>query len=132
MALPSIIQLALPVPLRRHFDYRHNPALGPLPEPGCRVEAPFGKRTLIGVVLGTNTTSDLADDAIKSITRIIDVQPLLPSDLLHFIEWAADYYQHPLGDALQAALPVLLRQGRAPEVVANPRYQAIGLTREGL
>ena len=50
MTEPALVNVAVPVPLRRLFAYQlgseHNP-----PAPGCRVRVPFGGRTLIGVVL---------------------------------------------------------------------------------
>jgi primosomal protein N' (replication factor Y) len=45
----DLVRVAVPVPLRRHFDYL-SPL--PLPAPGCRVEIPFGPQTLVGLVVG--------------------------------------------------------------------------------
>ena len=57
-----LLQVALPVPLYRVFDYRlpaDTPTLPngaamaamPLPPIGSRVEVPFGRQTLIGIVI---------------------------------------------------------------------------------
>jgi primosomal protein N' (replication factor Y) len=105
-----ILRLALPVPLNTLFDYRA-PA-GVEPAPGCRVWVPFGKRSVVGVVVERAEASELGDDKLKSIERVLDERPLLTPELMSTLRWAARYYQHPLGEVLQAALPVALRSDR--------------------
>jgi primosomal protein N' (replication factor Y) len=105
-----ILRLALPVPLNTLFDYRA-PA-GVEPAPGCRVWVPFGKRSVVGVVVERAEASELGNDKLKSIERVLDERPLLTPELMSTLRWAARYYQHPLGEVLQAALPVALRSDR--------------------
>ena len=102
------IRVALPVPLRRQFDY-----LAPLPLPtiGCRVRVSFGRQLLIGLVTEHPEQSDVPLDKLKPITEQLDHSSLLPDSLWQLLLWSAHYYQHPLGEVLQHALPVLLRQG---------------------
>src|SRR5690606_28221399 len=47
---------------------------------------------------------------------IPDIQPVLDQELLDLCLWAADYYQCAAGEALQTALPVLLRQGEPAQL----------------
>ena len=47
----KIVQVALPSPLRRCFDYLL-PAAMNMPAPGCRVRVPFGRREVVGLVVG--------------------------------------------------------------------------------
>ncbi|HEY0231409.1 MAG TPA: primosomal protein N', partial [Dokdonella sp.] len=108
--MPSILRLALPVPLNTLFDYRA-PA-GVAPTAGCRVLVPFGKRAVVGVVVEQAAASDLDDDKLKPIERVLDERPLLTPELMSTLRWAARYYHHPLGEVLQAALPVALRSAR--------------------
>lgn len=65
---------------------------------------------------------------LKPALDIIDSRPALDSELLDLCLWAADYYQCPLGEALQAALPVLLRQGEPAQLRGEPVFR---LTTEG-
>jgi primosomal protein N' (replication factor Y) len=44
----------------------------------------------------------------------MDREPVISCEILNMVRWASAYYQHPIGEALAAALPVLLRQGHAP------------------
>jgi len=47
---------------------------------------------------------------------VLDTEACFPSDLLALCQWAASYYQHPIGEALSTALPALLRQGEPAEL----------------
>jgi len=105
-----VLHVAVPVPLRRLFDYLPPP--GPLPEPGCRVRVPFGRRRLVGVVCAVSRHSELPDDRLRSALERLDDTPLLRAEDLALLSWTADYYHYPLGEVVAAALPVMLRQGR--------------------
>lgn len=130
------LEIALPTPLRRSFDYllpeqtdaAQWPVGANIPA-GVRVEVPFGRQTLVGVLLRTKQHSDFADSKLKPAHRIIDEQPLLPSHLLQLLRWAGQYYQHPLGEVLHTALPSLLRQGEPAQLKPIPGW---AVTTDGL
>ncbi|MEW6330713.1 MAG: primosomal protein N' [Pseudomonadota bacterium] len=105
-----IYQIAVPTPLYRFFDYLAPVAL----TPGARVRVPFGRRELIGVVVGEVTRSELPASRLKNIRQVLDDDAILPPPLLSLLQWAADYYHHPLGEVIHTALPVRLRQAHAP------------------
>lgn len=52
------LQVALPVPLPRLFDYLSPEGDGPAVAVGCRLKVPFGNRELVGVVVGHGQTED--------------------------------------------------------------------------
>ncbi len=111
-----ILRLAIPSPLRRLFDYlppsdEDNADL----EPGIRLLVPFGKRDVIGILVEVSDKSDFAINKLKRAKKRLDTTPPLPHHLFKLARWAASYYQHPEGDALQQAIPVLLRKGHACE-----------------
>ncbi len=116
MSTPPILQVAVPAPLRQTFDYIAPDH--PWPEPGVRVRVPFGRRKLVGVLLKVVENSELPREKLKSAIAVLDQQPLLAKDLLALLRWAADYYHHPIGEVIQAALPARLRQGH-PATVAG-------------
>ena len=111
-AAPRIYQVAVPTPLYRAFDYLATVSL----VPGARVQVPFGRREMIGVVLGEVAQSELPASRLKAITQPLDAGAILPPPILALLRWAADYYHHPLGEVIHTALPVRLRKGRAPVV----------------
>ncbi|NCT66975.1 MAG: primosomal protein N', partial [Rhodanobacteraceae bacterium] len=124
--MAAILRVALPVPLDRLFDYRA--ADGVPVAPGSRVRVPFGRRSVVGVVIETATASTFDGERLKTAGPALDAEPLLDAELLATLGWAARYYQHPLGEAVNAALPVALRSARAaPEAgVAALRLTAAG------
>ncbi len=119
---PIILRIAVPTPLRRAFDY-----LAPAGcdnthlQPGVRVRIPFGPRAMVGILLEVSDQSQVPAHKLKQATEIIDKIPVITADVLQLCLWAADYYHHPLGDVLEAALPVLLRQGK-PALLALESY----------
>ncbi len=105
-----IVNVAVPKPLRATFDYRLPDSL-PRPRPGARLKVPFGSREIIGVCLGVSTEAATATP-LKAVSAVLDADPALPADVLALVSWAAEYYKHPIGDALATALPGYLRAGR--------------------
>ena len=111
-----ILQIALDTPLRRVFDYRP-PATLPgaanrPPELGVRVRVPFGRRQLIGILVGITRESAIDSGKLKSALDILDQQPIVDPHTFDLLRWAAEYYHHPLGEVFAAALPVSLREGQ--------------------
>lgn len=117
-----ILQVAVPTPLRRQFDYL--PAAdGTLPQPGSRVQVPFGRGTKVGLVLGSQARSGVPGRRLKRLDAVLDPAPVIPADLLQLLGWAANYYHHPIGEVVSGALPTLLRQGRDAAVRGVPRWR---------
>lgn len=122
MTQPTFIQVAVPSPLRQTFDY--TPPAGcdrTLLKPGARVLVPFGKRQLVGVIVGTSAMSTFPQDKIRPAHKLLDASPLLDAQLVELYCWSADYYQYPLGQALQTSLPAQIRKGQ-PAEEHRPRY----------
>ncbi|HCW91316.1 MAG TPA: primosomal protein N', partial [Marinobacter sp.] len=83
-------------------------------QPGQRVLVPFGPQKLTGLVTELNVTPP-AGIRLKPIASALEDWPALPPETLRLLHWAADYYQHPLGECLFTALPPALRRGRPAE-----------------
>ena len=109
---PQVLHVAIPSPLRRLFDYRASHEAPPGGwQPGIRVQVPFGRRRVVGVVIDCSHHSDFPLDRLKPVEAWLDPTPL-PEEWLWLCRFTARYYQHSLGDTLHQAMPVLLRQGR--------------------
>ena len=106
-----LIQVALAVPLFRHFDYL--PIDSELPVIGARVLVPFGTQKLVGIVIGhiDAAQSEVPKNKLKAILNVIDDAPIFDAALLSLANWLSNYYHYPLGDVLSVMLPKLLRQG---------------------
>ena len=111
--MPAILRVAVPVPLPRLFDYLPPPGVdGATIAPGSRVAVPFGRGSRVGIVVATAADSEIPLEKLKPARALLDAQPLLTSELLTTLHWVARYYQHPLGEVLEAALPSGLRRAR--------------------
>jgi len=106
-----VLQVAIAAPLYRLFDYRL--AAGLEAAVGCRVQVPFGRTRVVGVILALDVSSDLPAERLRPVERVLDRTPLLGADDLAFLRWVADYYRHPVGEVVAAALPRRLRKAAA-------------------
>ena len=95
------IDVAIPLHLDSTYYYLVPPHLAPEISLGKRVQVPFGRRQLTGIVLGPVESRE----ELKPIISVLDPEPLLTSDELEFLRWAASYYLYPLGEVIRAALP---------------------------
>ncbi|MES0873892.1 primosomal protein N' [Sinimarinibacterium thermocellulolyticum] len=123
-----VATVSLPVPLRRGFDYRVAADLAARLRRGCRVRVPFGGRSLVGIVVQAPREAPGAVAELRDIEALLDEEPLIPAELLGLCEWAADYYLHPLGEVLGAAMPGGLRRGEPARVA---RAECYALTAAG-
>ncbi len=113
-----MLRVAIDTPLRRLFDYRPPADIDPASlVPGKRVLVPFGRRQLVGVLIESASHSDVPAAKLKTALAIIDREPPLDAVTFDLVRFAADYYQHPPGEAFAAALPALLRAGRPLEAI---------------
>lgn len=117
----AIVRVALPLPLPQAFDYL--PGSG-VTQPGCRVRVPFGHSRKIGVVLEVASQADIAIERLKPIDALLDAEPLFDARLLADLRRAADYWCGAIGDVVFGALPLALREGRAPPEFAEECWQA--------
>ena len=123
--MPQVLRVALDTPLRRLFDYLPPAPAGavPLPAVGARVRVPFGRQRLVGLVLATADSSEVPAGKLKPILEVLDARPVLDSAAIELLTWAAQYYHHPIGEVLAAALPRPLRFG-APTAEVEERWVA--------
>ena len=126
-----ILQVALPVPLPQLFDYLA-PRGGPVVAPGARVLVPFGRRNLVGIVVGVTDQSKVPEGRLLDVSRVLDGgEPLLDDKLIDLLRWCWKYYKHAPGDVIASALPPALRQvkGVIPEPPLQYRLTAAGADR---
>jgi len=99
------VRVVLDVPLQGPFDYRCDFPV----ESGMRVIVPFGRRKMIGMVVALPLEPAYDPKLVKSVETVLnDIEPL-SDHWLKFAQFAADYYQRPLGEVVLPALPVSLR-----------------------
>src|ERR1700738_4022965 len=122
---PLILHVAINKPVRHCFDYLLPLGdLGTNIKPGIRIEVPFGQKQTIGVLLKADHHSGFPLEKLKSATRILDAEPLLPQTLLTLCTWAARYYHHPIGEVLLGTLPAHLRKEQGQNRKPHLSYSA--------
>ncbi len=101
------VEVALPVPLRRVFTYGvSDPFRGSLRR-GSRVAVSFNRRKLVGVVVSGRENLPEGVKRAVDVAGLLESEPVFTPELLRFLEQAAKYYMHPIGEVLRAAAPAL-------------------------
>ncbi len=99
------VRVALDLPLAELYDYWSGVPV----EIGDRVIVLFGRRKMIGLVVGLPDAPDFDPAKVKEVQVVLkDIAPLTAS-WLRFASFAAEYYQRPLGEVIMPALPMPLR-----------------------
>ncbi|HCA4900681.1 primosomal protein N' [Acinetobacter baumannii] len=113
------VRVAVPVHLYDTFDYTLTKAQYERAQVGSRVAISFGRQNLIGII---TEKVDLQESftghfQLKAISELLDDEPILDEQVLNLLTWSAQYYQFPIGEVMQTALPALLRQGKPMDVL---------------
>ena len=103
----ACIEVALDIPMRQTFSYRFE---GKAPQKGVRVRVPFGRRTMLGVVVGQDAQPP-EGIKLKTVEAVLDQHAIFSAPLIQLIEWTARYYHHPPGEVWKSAMPKVLRKG---------------------
>ncbi len=120
-----VLKVAINAPLSRLFDYL--PPQDAACLPGCRVLVPFGRQKVVGMVMALAPDTDVPASKLKPVAAVLDESPLLDEHDRWLIDFTSDYYHHPIGEVVAAALPTLLRQGKPPV----PAVRKLSVTPEG-
>ena len=120
-----VLHIALPLPLYKSFDYLvpSNQDINEI-EVGVRARVQFGKRKLTGIVVGKHHSSEVPKSKLKTVNEILDTLPVFEPSLIELLFWTANYYQQPLGEVLNTALPIVLRKGKYISPASKIIYQA--------
>ena len=100
--------VAVDIPVRQCFTYKSTSKI----KKGTRVTVPFGKKTLIGIVIKVSSisTSIVKTSAIKEIISVDDQYICFKKPLFNTLLWASEYYHHPIGEVFLSFLPSILRK----------------------
>ena len=112
MALPIVVQVVVDKPLAQGFDYLwDSERLGCPPEVGHLVQVPFGRSSLVGVIIKVSTHSDFEIDKLKLVSQLAPLPAVDPA-ALRLINFARQYYIHALGETI---IPTIPKMWKKPE-----------------
>lgn len=119
----QVLSVCVPVPLRQSFDFlppKSSDTQVKEPSVGARIKVQFGARQLTGVIVEIKNSSDYPLNKLKHAIEIIDDQDLFDDRLWKTLQWVSRYYLAPIGEVVDGAMPVALRQG-APITPASKK-----------
>ena len=108
---PKVAQVVFNLPVPGPFDYRIPADLQDKIRVGHRVEAPFNRRQLIGIVVRLRQHSRLRQ--LKTLSAILDPASLVTEAALTLAKEFSEMYGCSLGEAIAAALPAGARSKKA-------------------
>jgi len=109
--LPLYAEVVFPIPVDQVFTYAVPPSLRDRACPGMRAAATLRSRVMTGFVVKISRESAVAD--VIPLIDLPDGEPVFDDTMLRLCRWVADYYCCSWGEALQTALPAVLRRGAA-------------------
>ncbi len=112
--MSAFVELAFNLPVRKQFTYSLPPDCPAVV--GFRVSAPFGSRSLTGLVVAECQAPPDGVAEIKEITRVIDSRPVFDDRLLSLARWMARMYMCSLGEALSSMIPGGRRETQTEEL----------------
>jgi primosomal protein N' (replication factor Y) len=109
------------------FDYRLPETLRGDVEVGSMLVVPFGRRQVLGVVVGLADSSEVAEEKLLAPLRALELG--VPVDLVALAEWIAAEYCSTIARALGLVLPpgaARRLSGRERRAVARPQHLPVG------
>jgi primosomal protein N' (replication factor Y) (superfamily II helicase) len=113
--------------LRGPFDYRLPEELREGVDVGSMLVVPFGRRQVLGVVVGLADSSEVAEGKLLAPLRALELG--VPIELVALAEWIAAEYCSTIARALALVLPpgaARRLSGRKRRAVERPRHLAVG------
>lgn len=123
----SIVKVAIDVPIDDFFDYQcdENVSLGQA------VLVPFGNRKVIGVIVETNSSTELEVHQIKKIIRL-ENEFLLNEELFKLFKFVSSYYHYPIGQTIHIAIPSVLKKTEKALNKKSYIYEATDILNESV
>ena len=99
-------EVAVPLPLPDPLTYTVPGRWSSLARVGVRVRVPVGKRRLTGWIVGLPARPPAGvETQLRPIESVVDLEPVLPDDLMEIARFASSYYTAPIGEVLRNMVP---------------------------
>ena len=96
-------EVAVTLPIFHTLTYRLPDSLKEKAQVGCLVRVPAKRQMVTGYLLGP--AWEVPDVTLRSIQAVLDPIPRFGPEMVALFRWLADYYQYPLGEALDHLIP---------------------------
>ena len=116
--LMKYASVVIKLPIDKTFSYSIPQRLGSSAAVGKRVWVGFGPRRLVGYIVDISDKTDIKEP--KPIESVIDREPIISEELLGLTRWISSYYLSSWGEAIEAAIPAVLRKGKTAVRYKDP------------
>lgn len=108
------LRVALDTPLDSTFDYRwaaqeEGGAVAGLPQVGQLVALPFGRQEVVGLIMDVVSETEVPPAKLRDAIAVRHELPAMNKEWLALCQFAAEYYQRPIGEVAIPALPKNLK-----------------------
>ncbi|HQP11755.1 MAG TPA: primosomal protein N' [Candidatus Omnitrophota bacterium] len=104
----TVAEIVVPLPVEGPFDYAVSPDMADSMAEGQRVFVPFGRRSLVGFVVGFKAHS--VSKILKPVSQLLDKIPSLDHKAMTLARDFSRFYGCSLGEAIETILPAALRK----------------------
>ena len=103
MELGTLWEVAVALPIFHTLTYRLPETLKDKARVGCPVRVPAKRQSVTGYLLGP--AGEIPEVKIRPIQAVLDPLPRFGPEMVPLFRWLTDYYQYPLGEALDHLIP---------------------------
>ena len=107
MIVDNSIEVVLPLPIDKTFNYAVNRNEFINISNGSRVVVSFGKKKLYTAIVINKFSNKNYEYELKEIEFIVDDKPCVNQYQIEFYNWISSYYMCPIGKVYETALPKL-------------------------
>jgi primosomal protein N' (replication factor Y) (superfamily II helicase) len=131
----EFVTVAVPRPLDHFYTYQVNPENNQEIRRGSWVQVPFGRgKTHAFVVAGPLAWEEVSEKIegiqIKKILEVGTEETCIPTEIFDLCQWAHLYYQAPLGEVLNCAVPAaalgLRSNAKKPRPIEMKTFEPLG------
>jgi primosomal protein N' (replication factor Y) len=115
----SYAKVVLGPPVEGPFDYEIPPEFKNSVKPGVRVRINFRNKKDLGYVVATAPKTQIK--YTKPILSVLDESPILDKNILSLTKELSEYYCCSWGEAIETAIPEVLRRGNTLPETAFPK-----------
>ena len=119
--MPDIVDIAVPVGVRKTFAYSVPPAFREKIRIGMRVLVPFGPKLLTGYVIGSMQKDQVGSIKLRNVQELLEPEPAVTDALVETALWVARYYFAPPGEVFRALFPSGTQVSGARKVSLAPK-----------
>jgi primosomal protein N' (replication factor Y) (superfamily II helicase) len=116
-----IIDVAIPVGIRKTFAYSVPAEFRDRIGLGMRVLAPFGRKLVTGYVVGFLSQEPLGGFKLRPIRQLLESEPVLTESLVQTALWVSDHYFAPPGEVFRAIFPAGTQVSGERKITLTPK-----------